>query len=67
MQKLFCTVLFVCLSICTFSQNKSYNIGYLLDKTSPEIEALLAELTKEISAVTGEDAILELTCYKTLD
>lgn len=58
MQKLFCTILFVCFSISAISQNKSFNIGYLLDKTSPEIEGLLNELTKEITAVTGEDAIL---------
>ncbi len=58
MQKLFCTIFFVCFSITAISQNKSFNIGYLLDRTSPEIEGLLVQLTKEISAVTGEDAIL---------
>ncbi|MBO6631043.1 MAG: hypothetical protein JJ936_05685, partial [Psychroserpens sp.] len=58
MQKLFCAILFVCFSITAISQNKSFNIGYLLDRTSPEIEGLLDELTKEISAVTGEDATL---------
>ncbi|MEM9679243.1 MAG: TolC family protein [Bacteroidota bacterium] len=49
------------LSITTiaFCQTKTYKIGYLLDKSSPKIEQLLDELSKEITAVVGEDAIIE--------
>jgi len=43
----------------SFSQSKTYKIGYLLDKTSPEIEVLLQGLSNEISAVVGEDAVLQ--------
>ena len=42
-----------------FSQTKNYQVGFLLDNNSPEIETLLSELSNEISAVVGEDAILE--------
>ena len=50
---LFCSFLF------SYSQAQTYKVGYLLDKTSPEIEGLLLSLSKEISAVVGEDAVIE--------
>lgn len=43
----------------TFSQDKTFRIGFLLDKNSVEINELLKELSDEISAVVGEDAVLE--------
>ncbi|ARV09342.1 hypothetical protein BTO05_06710 [Winogradskyella sp. PC-19] len=43
----------------TFSQDKTFKIGFLLDKNSVEINELLKELSDEISAVVGEDAVLE--------
>ncbi|WP_411894387.1 TolC family protein [Winogradskyella sp. A2] len=46
-------------TINSYAQTKTYKIGYLLEKTSVEIEALLDELSNEISAVIGEDAIIE--------
>ncbi|MFT5243878.1 MAG: outer membrane protein [Glaciecola sp.] len=42
-----------------FSQTKTFQIGFLLDNNSAEIETLLSELSNEIFAVVGEDAILE--------
>jgi len=46
-------------TINAYSQSKTYKIGYLLEKSSVEIEALLDDLSSEISAVVGEDAIME--------
>lgn len=48
----------LCLSIAfvSYSQGKSYDIGYLLDNSSPEVESLLDGLSNEIKAVVGEDA-----------
>lgn len=43
----------------TFSQDNTFKIGFLLDKNSVEINELLKELSDEISAVVGEDAVLE--------
>lgn len=43
----------------SYGQTNTYKIGYLLDKNSVEIEGLLSELSNEISAVIGEDAVLE--------
>lgn len=42
-----------------FSQTKTYQVGFLLDRNSTEISGLLVELSNEISAVVGEDAVLE--------
>ena len=36
----------------TFSQSKTYQVGYLLDKNSADIEGLLVELSNEISEST---------------
>lgn len=46
-------------TINAYSQSKTYKIGYLLEKSSVEIEALLDDLSSEISAVVGEDAIMD--------
>ena len=43
----------------TFSQDKTFRIGFLLDKNSVEINELMNKLSDEISAVVGEDAVLE--------
>jgi len=43
----------------TFSQDNTFKIGFLLDKNSVEINELMNELSDEISAVVGEDAVLE--------
>ena len=51
-------IFFLGFQLLLFSQTKTYEIGYLLDKTSPEIEILLNELTNEITAVVGEDAVV---------
>ncbi|MEM1001135.1 MAG: TolC family protein [Bacteroidota bacterium] len=40
------------------AQKRTYEIGFLLDRTSPEIDVLLDTLEEEITAVVGEDAIL---------
>ena len=54
-------------SISSYSQNKSeYNVGFLLDKNSPEIEFLLNNLENEISAVVGEDAVINFSNTKRL-
>ena len=53
----FLTVSF-CFVICStaFSQDKSYKIGFLLDKTNSKIASLVDKLEEEITAVVGEDA-----------
>lgn len=53
----FLSVLF-CFVICSsaFSQDKTYKIGFLLDKTNEKINSLLNNLEEEITAVIGEDA-----------
>ncbi|WP_299112688.1 TolC family protein [uncultured Winogradskyella sp.] len=61
MRYYFSFILTLCFFFCSFSQSKTYKIGYLLDKTSPEIEGLLSALSNEISAVVGEDAVLEFS------
>jgi outer membrane protein len=49
-----------------FSQTKTYQVGFLLDNNSAEIETLLYELSNEISTVVGEDAIIEFPVANTL-
>ena len=49
---------FLIFSTTSFSQTKTYKIGFLLDKSSTEINELLDKLSTEISAVVGEDAII---------
>lgn len=41
-----------------FSQEKVFELGYLLDSKSEEIDALIDELEEEIKAVVGEDATI---------
>ena len=53
----FLTVLFcLVISSSVFAQDKSYKIGFLLDKTNDKIGLLLDNLEEEITAVVGEDA-----------
>ncbi|MBT8395246.1 MAG: TolC family protein, partial [Bacteroidia bacterium] len=59
MRKILSVLFFICICYSAVSQTKTYKVGYLLDKTSVEIEGLLGELSKEITAVVGEDAIIE--------
>ena len=51
--------LFLCASPLAFSQSNTYKVGFLLDKNSTEINSLLTQLSNEISAVVGEDAVIE--------
>jgi outer membrane protein TolC len=59
-------IFFLVISLHSFSQTKHYKIGFLLDKTSTEINGLLDKLANEISAVVGEDATLEFPKNNTL-
>lgn len=52
-------VFFILIQTLTFCQTRTYQIGYLLDKNNSEIDFLVQELSKEIEAVIGEDAIVE--------
>lgn len=53
------TVVFLlALNTFVFCQTKTYEIGFLLDKDNSEIEVLVTQLTKEIEAVVGEDAVV---------
>lgn len=54
-------VLLLLINLTSFSQAKIFNVGFLVDKSNSEIEALLNELEKEIKAVVGEDAILQFS------
>ena len=49
-----CLILFF--SAFSYAQTKTYEVGYLLDQYSSEIQILLDELSNEITAVVGEDA-----------
>jgi len=62
----FYSIVFFFFSITAFCQTKSFQVGFLLDKNSPEISVLLNELTDEIIAVVGEDAKLEFPPESTL-
>ena len=50
---------FIFISIASFSQTKIYRIGFLLDKSNNEVEALLNLLQDEIVSVIGQDAIID--------
>jgi outer membrane protein TolC len=50
--------LFLGLTALTFSQTKTFQVGFLLDKNSSEVDTLIEELSEEITAVVGEDATL---------
>ena len=51
--------IFLCANIFVFSQSEIYKVGLLLDKSTVEVDGLLESLIEEVSAVVGEDAILE--------
>ena len=51
--------LFLFINLFAFSQSNIYKVGFLLDKSSTEINGLLDELSNEIASVVGEDAIIE--------
>ena len=51
-------VFFIVINTLIYCQNKTYQIGYLLDKDNSEIDVLVQQLSKEIEAVVGEDAIV---------
>ena len=46
---------------------KNYNIGILLDRSTPELTPLLLTLQSEIKAVVGEDADIGFSDVNTLD
>lgn len=52
-------ILFLLFQITAFSQSKTYQIGYLLDKSNIEIDSIVDKLSNEIRAVIGEDATVE--------
>ena len=51
-----CLILFF--SAFSYTQTQTYQVGYLLDQYSSEIQTLLDELSNEISVVVGEDATI---------
>ena len=57
MRSILSIFLFLCASLLAFSQSNTYQVGFLLDRNSTEINGLLEELSNEISAVVGEDAL----------
>jgi len=54
-------VLLLLVNLTSFSQTKTFDVGFLVDKTNPEIEGLLDRLENEIKAVIGEDAIIQFS------
>ena len=66
MRNILSIFLFLCASLLAFSQSNTYQVGFLLDQNSTEINGLLEELSNEISAVVGEDAVLEFSESRTL-
>jgi outer membrane protein TolC len=59
MRYIFGVLLFLSANLLAFSQTTTYQVGFLLDKNTAEVEELLAEISNEITAVVGEDAIIE--------
>lgn len=59
-QLVIATLLLLSFSVSN-GQKKTYNVGFLLDNTTSEVENLLDELEKEITAVVGEDAIVRFS------
>lgn len=53
-------IIFACLlfSMVVLAQKKNYNIGILLDEKTKVVEPVLLELQHQITAVVGEDAII---------
>ena len=56
--KKFSLVIALIVTAFAISQVKTYKVGFLLDKNSTEINGLLSELSNEIAAVVGEDAVM---------
>lgn len=54
-------VVLLFINVSSFSQAKVFDIGFLGDKSSTEIDGMLDELEKEIKAVIGEDAIVQFS------
>ena len=66
MRKLLFLLVTVSFIFNSFSQKKTYEIGFLLDTKNSETEVLLANLKNEITAVVGEDATLKFSETNTL-
>lgn len=58
MRKYFVILSLIFLTHSTILGQNTYNIGILLDESSPEIDSLLTLLQTEIKAVVGVDAII---------
>ena len=56
MRNVYITVILIFSCFYGFSQSEGFDIGFLLDKTNVELDAMLDELEVEIQAVVGEDA-----------
>ncbi|MFT6415382.1 MAG: outer membrane protein TolC [Dokdonia sp.] len=67
MKKHILALLLLFVTVSAFSQTKEiYNIGFLLDFKTEEINPMLASLRNEIKAVVGEDAIISFSEENTL-
>ena len=53
-------------NLVCIGQIKTYQIGYLLDKSSVGIDSMILKLSNEIKVVVGEDAIVEFNSMNRL-
>jgi len=61
MRFIYCLLLLFFINAASFSQTKTFKVGFLLDKSTVESDLLLNRLEEEIKDVVGEDAIIEFS------
>ncbi|TYA56004.1 TolC family protein [Formosa maritima] len=61
MRFILCIIFLFAINAISFSQTKTFKVGFLLDKSSVETDLLLDHLEEEITDVVGEDAIIEFS------
>ncbi|WP_111683680.1 TolC family protein [Winogradskyella tangerina] len=53
------TIILLIFSSLVFAQKQTYNIGFLLDNTKPELQPVMTQMQDQIMAVVGEDAEIQ--------
>lgn len=61
MRNLLFAIIFFMIPLYMSSQVQTYELGYLLDKSNPDMEVLIDALEDEIRAVVGEEAIINFS------
>ncbi|MEM6843994.1 MAG: TolC family protein [Bacteroidota bacterium] len=58
MQKLYCLIFLLCITLPLTAQKQVYSIGILTDTRTAEVAPLLEQVQEQIKAVVGEDATI---------